>query len=92
MLYNCQFHLIDNCESRCNFHALSKFQVKYYLKLTRLPTNISVFFMKTILYNPYKAKEYIYDVIFLEFHIFRFFLKLTTLLWNFKNASLLPPL
>ena len=47
--------------------------------------------MKTILYNPYKAKEYIYDVIFLEFHIFRFFLKLIRLLWNFKTASLLTP-
>ena len=47
--------------------------------------------MKTTLYNPYKAKKYIYDVIFLEFHIFGFFLKLIGLLWNFKTTSLLTP-
>ena len=47
--------------------------------------------MKTILYHPYKEKEYIYDVILLEIHIFRFFLKLIRLLWNFKTASLLTP-
>ena len=36
--------------------------------------------MKTTLYNPYKAKKYIYDVIFSEFQIFGFFLKLIGLL------------
>ena len=47
--------------------------------------------MKTILYNPYKAEEYIYDAIFSEFYTLTFFLKPVGLLWNFKTTSLLTP-
>ena len=39
----------------------------------------------------YKTIEYTYGTNFPEFHIFKFFLKLIGLLWNFKTASLLTP-
>ena len=53
--------------------------------------NVDFLYQNNFIQPPYKAKEYIYDVIFSEFHILTFFLKLIGLLLNFKTASLLSP-
>ena len=47
--------------------------------------------MKTILYDSYKDKEYIYDVVFPEFLVLIFYLKIIRMFWNFKTAMLLIP-